>query len=67
MSVQGADNDEQKRQWSIRNHLGGEVGLVETTGNPIAHFASETKTIYQKLIDIGYSAVEVKQSDCSKA
>lgn len=46
------------RRWSIRNHLGHEVGTVETEHDPIAAYAVNVNAPSSRLKDAGYTATE---------
>ncbi len=52
--------DQQVRYYSIRNHLGCEVGEVQTNSdNPVAAYAVLCQVKYSLLKSLGYTAVEV--------
>lgn len=54
------ENNSDDKEWSIRNHLGHEVGTVITNSDPIAEYATKVSTSSEKLRKMGYTAVEIK-------
>lgn len=55
------------RRWSIRNHLGHEVGTVETEHDPIAAYAVNVNAPSSRLKDAGYTATEAPNDSSSGA
>lgn len=47
------------KDWSIRNHLGYEVGTIDSNPSydPIAAYAVDVRARYSRLIEAGYSYV----------
>ncbi len=52
--------------WTIRNHLGHEVGTVDTDGDPIAAYAAKVNAPSARLREAGYVAYTVGQQPAAE-